>query len=85
MTLGEIDAALADGDRGLGALTRATRLGMGRCQGRYCAPVAGEILAARTGAPVAEFSFFAPRGPLKPIPIGAVAARAGEPEPESSP
>lgn len=85
VTLGEIDAALAGGDLSIGSLKRATRLGMGRCQGRYCAPVAAEILAARTGAPVAEFSFFAPRGPLKPIPIGAVAAQPGEPEPEGSP
>ena len=85
VTLGEIDAALEDGDAGIGALKRTTRLGMGRCQGRYCAPVAAEILAARTGAPVSEFSFFAPRGPLKPIPIGAVAAPAAAPDADAAP
>ena len=85
VTLGEIDAALEGGDVGIGALKRATRLGMGRCQGRYCAPVAAEILARRTGRPVAELSFFAPRGPLKPIPIGAIATPAAEAEPEGAP
>lgn len=78
VTLGEIEAALEGGDGGIGSLKRATRLGMGRCQGRYCAPVAAAILAKRTGAPVEEFSFFAPRAPLKPVPIGAVAASAGQ-------
>lgn len=84
VTLGEIDAALADGDNGIGSLKRATRLGMGRCQGRYCAPVAADILAQRTGTPVAELSFFAPRGPLKPVPIGAIASPTAEPEPEGT-
>lgn len=84
VTLGEIDAALEGSDAGIGALKRATRLGMGRCQGRYCAPVAAKILARRTGMPVAELSFFAPRGPLKPVPLGTIATRAGAEEPEGN-
>ena len=39
VTLGAIEAALADGVPAIGEVKRRTRLGMGRCQGRYCAPV----------------------------------------------
>ncbi|MBT8100417.1 MAG: FAD/NAD(P)-binding oxidoreductase, partial [Gammaproteobacteria bacterium] len=51
-------------------------LGMGPCQGRYCAPVAAELLAERSGQPVDEYSFFAPRPPLKPVRIGDIAGCA---------
>ena len=39
VTLGEVEAALADGQGSMGEVKRCTRLGMGACQGRYCAPV----------------------------------------------
>ena len=50
------------------ALKRATRAGMGRCQGRYCAPVIARICSGEPG----EFDLFAPRPPAKPVPIRAL-------------
>lgn len=68
--LGDIEEALNQGDASIGMLKRRTRLGMGLCQGRYCAPLAAAMIARRTGHPLDEFSFFAPRIPLRPIAIG---------------
>jgi NAD(P)H-nitrite reductase large subunit len=67
--LQDLEAALADGQPSIGTLKRRTRLGMGACQGRYCAPVAAAMIAKRDGNAVDELSFFAPRIPLKPISI----------------
>jgi hypothetical protein len=46
-------------------LKRLTRVGMGRCQGRYCAATVARLCSAE----VVEFSLFAPRPPAKPVPI----------------
>jgi glycine/D-amino acid oxidase-like deaminating enzyme len=56
------------------ALKRATRAGMGRCQGRYCAPMMARICSAKPS----EFDFFAPRPPAKPVPIRALAVEQPE-------
>jgi D-hydroxyproline dehydrogenase subunit alpha len=76
---GTIDAVLDGGCRTLGDLKRRTRAGMGRCQGRYCAPLLAERLARHTGQPLDEMAFFAPRVPFKPIALGDVAAPADAP------
>jgi hypothetical protein len=47
---------------------------MGRCQGRYCGPALARHLAARTGRPVEDLSFFAPRVPIKPVAVATVLA-----------
>ncbi|WP_237216748.1 NAD(P)/FAD-dependent oxidoreductase, partial [Falsiroseomonas oryziterrae] len=74
VTKGEIDAALADGGPTLGEVKRRTRCGMGRCQGRYCAPLLAEHLAAVQGRPLDNFALFAPRAPVKPIAIADIVA-----------
>jgi len=80
--LGDVHNALAAGDRSMGAIKRRTRLGMGSCQARYCAPVAASLLANELGEPVGEYSYFAPRVPIKPIRIGDIAgARPDSNEP----
>ncbi|MEM9476798.1 MAG: FAD-dependent oxidoreductase [Pseudomonadota bacterium] len=58
----------------IGTLKRGTRVGMGRCQGRYCGPVAARLVAARSGARIEDRSFFAPRVPLKPVSIASILA-----------
>ena len=70
--------ALEDGPADIGEVKRRTRCGMGRCQGRYCAPLIAEELSARSGKPVTERDFFAPCGPLKPVTISDL---AGAPRP----
>lgn len=66
----DVEAALGEGLEGLGAVKRRTRIGMGRCQGRYCAPVLDALLAERCGRPRDELSGMAPRPPAKPVRIG---------------
>ncbi len=60
-----------------GALKRATRVGMGRCQGRYCGPVAARMVAGATGKSIEDLSFFAPRVPIKPVAISTILAAEG--------
>ncbi len=74
VTYGMITAAFVADATGLGAIKRATRLGMGRCQGRYCAGVAAAMLSSRTGNQTQPNDFFAPRTPLRPVSVGAVAS-----------
>jgi hypothetical protein len=54
---------------------------MGRCQGRYCAPLLNHLVATRCDRPQDEFSGFAPRVPIKPVTIADL-ARCGELRPE---
>lgn len=56
------------------ALKRATRAGMGRCQGRYCASVIARLCSHE----VDEFGLFAPRPPAKPVPIHALSVEQPE-------
>jgi NADPH-dependent 2,4-dienoyl-CoA reductase/sulfur reductase-like enzyme len=74
VSLAAVEAALAEGIGTIGALKRVTRAGMGRCQGRYCAPLLAELAARRTGAPIDERSWFAPGVPFKPLPVELAAA-----------
>jgi hypothetical protein len=73
-----VEAVLETGIKSLGAAKRASRLGMGRCQGRYCGAKLAQMISERTGEMVAEDSFFAPRSPFKPVTIASVAARGKE-------
>jgi D-hydroxyproline dehydrogenase subunit alpha len=68
VTLGAVEAALAEDCPSIGEVKRRTRLGMGACQGRYCAPVLAAMLA-RAGRPLDAHAFFAPRAPAKPMAI----------------
>lgn len=74
ITKGSLDTAMGAGHTDIGAVKRATRIGMGRCQGRYCAPVLAGYMARRTNAKVQDLSFFAPRIPIKPTDIGSIVA-----------
>jgi thioredoxin reductase len=69
LTFGQIEEALSEEMRLMGAIKRRTRVGMGRCQGRYCAPVLDALIAERYGRPRDEFTGFAPRVPVKPVAI----------------
>jgi NADPH-dependent 2,4-dienoyl-CoA reductase/sulfur reductase-like enzyme len=73
ITLARIEAALADGKPSIGELKRATRAGMGACQGRYCGPILSQLLAKRQGRALDEEVRFAPRMPVKPVRIADIA------------
>jgi NADPH-dependent 2,4-dienoyl-CoA reductase/sulfur reductase-like enzyme len=74
VTAGELRTAVRD----LGAceINRAKalcRVGMGRCQGRYCGHAAAEIVAHAAGIPVEQVGRIRGQGPVKPLPISALA------------
>lgn len=72
ITFGSVREQIRAGSDTLAALKRNTRLGMGRCQARYCAATAGRLLTEITGrAPEVE-QYLAPRPPAKPVPAGAL-------------
>jgi glycine/D-amino acid oxidase-like deaminating enzyme len=74
VTASDLREAVHAGHTTPAALKRATRAGMGRCQGRYCAPVIARICSGDPG----EFDLFAPRPPAKPVPIHALAVEQPE-------
>lgn len=45
-----------------------SRVGMGRCQGRYCGLAGAEVLAAALGVPVESVGRQRGQGPVKPLP-----------------
>jgi NAD(P)H-nitrite reductase large subunit len=63
-----------------GSIKRGTRLGMGQCQGRYCATLCADLLHQHSKSALSADDFFAPRAPAKPVSIAALAGDAG-PEP----
>jgi glycine/D-amino acid oxidase-like deaminating enzyme len=64
VTAGALRAAQREGSASLPALKKATRAGMGRCQGRMC----GAVVARLAGASE-EAGFALPRAPAKPMPL----------------
>ncbi len=68
VTAGRLRAEMAGGLVSLAALKKATRAGMGRCQGRFCAVPLARLLP---DAPDAA-SFAAPRHPARPVPAAAL-------------
>jgi glycine/D-amino acid oxidase-like deaminating enzyme/bacterioferritin-associated ferredoxin len=74
VTAGELRQHIAAGYDTPAGLKRKCRVGMGRCQGRYCATV----IARMTTAEVDEFGLFAPRPPAKPVPIHALTVEQPE-------
>jgi NADPH-dependent 2,4-dienoyl-CoA reductase/sulfur reductase-like enzyme len=49
-----------------------SRVGMGRCQGRYCGNAAAEIIAAARSEPVERAGRLRGQAPIKPISVGTV-------------
>ncbi|MGH7122424.1 MAG: FAD-dependent oxidoreductase [Acetobacteraceae bacterium] len=68
ITAQRLRTEIARGFRSLPALKRATRAGMGPCQGRFCAATI-QLLCP---APPEPFSFAAPRPPARPVPLAAL-------------
>jgi NADPH-dependent 2,4-dienoyl-CoA reductase/sulfur reductase-like enzyme len=74
VTAGRLRQELANGLTSLPALKKATRAGMGRCQGRFCAATIARLCP---DAPV-DFAFAAPRAPLRPVPAAPLMFEAQE-------
>jgi NADPH-dependent 2,4-dienoyl-CoA reductase/sulfur reductase-like enzyme len=54
-----------------------SRCGMGPCQGRICGIAVTQILAKALDKPPAQVGAYRIRAPLKPVPLGSIAALAG--------
>ncbi len=74
VTASRLRQEMAAGLTSVAALKKATRAGMGRCQGRFCAAT---IAAMCPQAPDAE-GFAAPRAPLRPVPAAPLMHEAPE-------
>ncbi len=61
----------------LAATKKATRVGMGRCQGRYCTTLVAALSEAHGGVPSTSEDFFAPRPPARPVPLARLAQHVG--------
>jgi D-hydroxyproline dehydrogenase subunit alpha len=74
VTAGRLRKELANGLTSLPALKKATRAGMGRCQGRFCAAIVARFCP---DAPD-DLAFAAPRAPLRPVPAAPLMVEAPE-------
>ena len=70
ITMGTIRNWIKDGFTSAPDLKKATRCGMGNCQGRTCAPLIYDILAAYSVAGKQGPGPLSVRTPVKPIPLG---------------
>jgi NADPH-dependent 2,4-dienoyl-CoA reductase/sulfur reductase-like enzyme len=73
VNLGDIRRAVADGFDTPAAVKKATRCGMGICQGSTCKTMLLDLLAALTGKPIAHLPLPSVRVPVKPVYLGALA------------
>lgn len=74
VTAGHIRTEIGNGLVSIAAIKRATRAGMGRCQGRFCAATIARLCP---DAPSAD-AFAAPRVPVKPVPAAALMFEVSE-------
>ena len=68
ITAGELRRVVRD--EGAGEVNRAkafSRVGMGRCQGRYCSNAAAEVIAGCANVPVEEVGRQRSQAPVKPL------------------
>jgi NADPH-dependent 2,4-dienoyl-CoA reductase/sulfur reductase-like enzyme len=73
VNLGEIRRAVAEGFSTPAAVKKATRCGMGICQGGTCKTMLLDVLAALTGQSLSHISPPSVRMPLKPVCLGTLA------------
>lgn len=77
----EVRRAIADGARVVNDVKVMTRAGMGRCQGRMCGPAVTALVCGNTGIAPEVAGTFTARAPVKPVPLGALAAADKEASP----
>jgi NADPH-dependent 2,4-dienoyl-CoA reductase/sulfur reductase-like enzyme len=73
VTLGDVRRAVAEGFDTPSGVKKATRCGMGICQGSTCKTILLDVLAALTGKPLARIPLPSVRMPVKPIYLGTLA------------
>jgi hypothetical protein len=53
-----------------------SRVGMGRCQGRYCGQAGAEVIAHACGLPLEQVGRLRGQGPVKPLSIHTIEEQA---------
>ena len=71
ITMGQIRKSTGQGFKTMGGLKKATRCGMGRCQGRICGPVISDIISALTARNPGEIGYSHCRAPVKNVGVSA--------------
>lgn len=71
VTAGEVRETAASNGAEANRVKSLARIGMGRCQGRYCQLAGAELIAARAGISVCEAGRLREQAPVRPVPIGA--------------
>lgn len=73
ITAGELrEAAFQKGAPELNRVKALSRVGMGRCQGRFCGPAAAEILSETTGLSLMECGRLRGQAPVKPLSLATI-------------
>jgi NADPH-dependent 2,4-dienoyl-CoA reductase/sulfur reductase-like enzyme len=75
VTTGELRATLPLSGPEANRAKSLGRVGMGRCQGRYCQLAGVEVMAAATGARAAQMGRLRAQPPARPVPLAAFATR----------
>ncbi|TPJ36126.1 FAD/NAD(P)-binding oxidoreductase [Mesorhizobium sp. B2-8-3] len=70
-TAGGIRESVEHGGGEANRVKSLSRVGMGRCQGRYCQLATVELIAAQTGCTPDAIGRFRGQAPVRPAPIGA--------------
>jgi bacterioferritin-associated ferredoxin len=73
VTMGEVRRQLYNGFSTMNGIKKATRCGMGNCQGRTCGPILFDIISAFTQRPPASVGYTSARSPVKTVSLGALA------------
>ena len=76
MTAGDLRGLISAGHDSPAALKRACRVGMGRCQGRYCGHAAAEVIADAAKIPIEQVGRLRAQAPVKPLLMDALEAEA---------
>ncbi|MBN2126010.1 MAG: (2Fe-2S)-binding protein [Deltaproteobacteria bacterium] len=72
VALGDIRRAVRDGCDSPAALRKATRTGMGMCQGRTCQPVIRDILSLYCARPPGKIPPISVRPPVKAVSLASL-------------
>jgi len=73
ISLGEIRRQLKNGFATMNGLKKASRCGMGNCQGRTCGPILFDMITAFTRRPPAVVGWSSARSPIKTVLLGSLA------------
>lgn len=72
ITVGQMRAAADHGGAEANRVKSLGRIGMGRCQGRYCQLAAADLIARHAGQTPQDVGRLRGQPPVRPIPIGAL-------------